>query len=423
MGRHIYTEIDLSSCDLVEDCYGISDELLNWLKDSCIKTKSGDNLVCYHGSPSNERFAVFNDSACYGCESFLGFFSLDQEFAECYTYDEWQNSSRRRVRGFAINSKKLFDIKNPTCERFLKDHLPEALECSGDNIDKDSFIKYLKTGKLFTAKYNLNTSNFAEITMFERIGTEILGETGWEYSCSLARESGYDRHNTKYLHNQVYLSSDSMNNSVFVLDYYNRITPKIDFKYANKEIEGIRLTLLEVDFDTAVSTGIITSSHIDRLSHGKPVNIKLSAEEFIDNCSYGGYHWKLDRQKLKRILNNPSYSDIDFSVDVTLTPIKVDLNEFSQGLTGRGGYTIDNSSNTWKIYERSYCSINDQKVHILDWLKSKGFDAVVVKEEWAVNIICLYKNMIKAIENKKPTDSDNVYEKYNYSDALLAELD
>jgi hypothetical protein len=31
--------------------------------------------------------------------------------------------------------------------------------------------------------------------------------------------------------------------------------------------------------------------------------------------------------------------------------------------------------------------------------------------------------MIKSIENKKPTDSDNVYEKYNYSDALLAELD
>jgi hypothetical protein len=110
-------------------------------------------------------------------------------------------------------------------------------------------------------------------------------------------------------------------------------------------------------------------------------------------------------------------------VDVTLAPIKVDLNEFSQGLTNRGGYTIDNSSNTWKIYERSYCIINDQKVHILDWLKSRGFDAVVVKEDWAVNIICLYKNMIKSIENKKPTDSDNVYEKYNYSDALLAELD
>jgi hypothetical protein len=81
-----------------------------------------------------------------------------------------------------------------------------------------------------------------------------------------------------------------MNNSVFVLGYYNRITPKIDFKYTNKEIEGIRLAFLEVDFDTAVSAGIITSSHIDRLSHGKPVNIKLSAEEFIDNCSYGGYH-------------------------------------------------------------------------------------------------------------------------------------
>jgi hypothetical protein len=30
--------------------------------------------------------------------------------------------------------------------------------------------------------------------------------------------------------------------------------------------------------------------------------------------------------------------------------------------------------------------------------------------------------MIKVITNRKPTDSDNVYETYNYSDALLDDL-
>jgi hypothetical protein len=101
-------------------------------------------------------------------------------------------------------------------------------------------------------------------------------------------------------------------------------------------------------------------------------------------------------------------------------PQKISLDEFNQGLAG--GQSLDLSNDTWRLYEDSYCVVNDQKIHIIDWLKSNSFDAVVVKEDWAINIICFYKNMIKAITNKKPTDSDNVFETYHYSDALLDDL-
>jgi hypothetical protein len=87
-----------------------------------------------------------------------------------------------------------------------------------------------------------------------------------------------------------------------------------------------------------------------------------------------------------------------------------------------GGYTVKKVDSTWELYEDSYCIVDNQKIHILDWLKSEGFDAVVVKEDWAVNIICLYKNMIKDLKNKMPTDSDNVFENYHYSDALLIDI-
>lgn len=71
--KYIYTMIDHDYL-LVKECYGVGAYLLNWLKDSCVKTKSGDDIVCYHGSPSKDDFAVFNDSSNYGCKSFVGFF-------------------------------------------------------------------------------------------------------------------------------------------------------------------------------------------------------------------------------------------------------------------------------------------------------------------------------------------------------------
>jgi hypothetical protein len=409
---HIHTKIDLNSCEFVQDCY-VSDELLAWLKNSCIKAKDGEDLVCYHGSPSNEKFAVFNDNTSYGCKSFIGFFSLNHEFAECYT-DDGKDTSYSRIRSFAINSKKLFDIKNPACVRFLKSRLPDTIICCGDGLDKASFIDYLRTEQLPVNNYKLTVDKFANQKILDRIYTDILGDSGWTYSCTLERD--------KQLHNKYFLSADPKSNFVLVLDYYNNIKPKIDHSYANVMTEGIRLSFLQVTFDKALSTGILTPAHLSKLSQGEPVNIKLSAEEFTDVCSYE--HDKFtekDRQVLKNMINNSLYDNLDLSVDVMLVPEKIDLDEFNQGLTG-SGHVVDVSNETWKLYEDSYCIVNGQKIHILDWLKSEGFDAVVVKEAWAVNIICLYKNMIKDLNNKMPTDSDNVYEGYHYSDALLIDV-
>lgn len=413
---HIYTKIDVNSCSLVEDQYGVSDELLNWLKNSCIKTEAGADIVCYHGSPSNEKFAVFNDSTSYGCKSFIGFFSLDRDFAECYT-DDGEDTSYSRIRSFAINSKKLFDIKNPACVQFLGNHLPNTIICNGDTIDSASFVEYLITEKLPVNNYKLTVDKFNDLEMFKHIGKRILGDSGWEYSCTLEKD--------KKLHNQYFLGTDPENNSVFVLDFCNIIKPKyVDRSYSNTDIEGIYLDTLQVTFDKALSTGLLTSTHLSMLSQGQPIDIKLSAEEFI-NMAYNGSFLPEDltekeRQLLRGILHNPSYDNIDLSVDVTLSPIKVSLDEFNKGMGG--GRIIDKTDNTWELYEKSYCIIDDQKIHIVDWLKSKGFDAIVVKEDWTVNIICLYKNMIKDLKNKMPTDSDNVYENYHYSDALLADL-
>jgi hypothetical protein len=411
---HIYTKIDLSSCKLVEDCYGVSDRLLLWLKNSCIKTKSGEDLVCYHGSPSTEQFAVFNDSTAYGCNSFIGFFSLNRDFAECYTNDGSDLGSGN-VRGFAIRSKKLFDSKNPACMRFLKANLPDNILCRGDLLDKDSFLNYVKTEKIIINNYKLDTSKFNTLKVFEQVGLDILGESGWEYSCSLDSD--------KQLQNKYFLGTNPESNSVFVLGHYNLIKPKkLPYKYWNDSVEGIRLSLLQITFDTALNVGILTDAHLNALAHGQPVHIKLSAEEFVNFCSYDKYNTFTEekRQKLRDIIQNSAYDDVDLSIDVILMPQNISLNEFSQGMST--GQTIDNTNMTWRIYEDSYCLIGDQKIHIIDWLKDAGFDAVVIKENWSVNIICLYKNMIKEISNKMPTESDNVYEKYNYSDALLADL-
>jgi hypothetical protein len=398
----------------VEDQYGVSDELLNWLKNSCIKTKAGEDLVCYHGSPSNEQFAIFNDNAVYGCKSFIGFFSLDSEFANCYTYDANGEDSYSRVRSFAINSKKLFDIKNPTCVRFLKTYLPDTVICQGDTLDKASFVSYLITEQLPVNDYKLTVDKFTNQKMLDRIGMDILGDSGWTYSCTLERD--------KQLQNKYFLSTDPKSNSVLVLDYYNDIVPKIDRSYRNTKTEGIRLDCLKVTFDKALRTGILTSAHLNKLSQGQPVSIKLSAEEFINACSYDREEiTEKDRQSLKNIISNSFYDNLDLSVDVTLAPKKINLDEFSQGLVG-SGHVVDVSNETWKLYEDSYCLIDNKKIHIVDWLKNEGFDAVVVKEDWAVNIICLYKNMIKDLKNKMPTDSDSVFENYHYSDALLADL-
>jgi hypothetical protein len=411
---YIHTKIN-HDYSLVEDQYGVSDELLNWLKDSCIKTKAGEDLVCYHGSPSKEQFAIFNDSTTYGCKSFIGFFSLYRDFAECYTNDG-SNLGSGNTRSFVVKSKKLFDSKNPACIRFLKTNLPDTILCRSDTLDKASFINYIRTEKVVISDYRLTVDKFNTLKMFEHVGLEILGDSGWEYSCGLPDD--------KQLQNKCFLSADTASNSVFVLGYYNRIRPRIlARKYWNDSVKGLRLGALEVTFDTAVSAGILTADHLNKLSQGQPVNIKLSAEEFINICSYDKYGRKFteeDRQNLCSIINDPLYDDVDLSVDATLVPQKISLDEFSQGMSS--GQVVDNTNETWKIYEDSYCIINDQKIHILDWLKNAGFDAVVVKENFAVNIICLYKNIIKDLKNKMPTDSDNVYEQYHYSDALITDL-
>ncbi len=411
---YIYTKIN-HKYNLVEDQYGVSSELLNWLKDSCIKTKAGEDLVCYHGSPSTEQFAVFNDSTIYGCKSFIGFFSLDPEFANCYTYDANGEDSYSRVRSFAINSKKLFDIKNPACVRFLRAQLPDTIICCDDTLDKTSFINYLSTGQVQVNNSKLTTDKFANLKIFDTIGTNILGNAGWEYSCSLARD--------KQLNNACFLSTDTKSNSVYILD--GHIKPKIHYSYFNKTTEGMYLSYLGVPFDKAIDTGLLTTAHLDNLSKGEPVHIELSAEDFIDICSFEfltGHKEPTgkEKQKLKAMIHNPRYSNLDLSVNVTLTPKKISLDEFNKGLAG--GISLDKTDLTWELYEDSFCIVDGQKIHILDWLKSEGFDAVVVKEDWAVNIICLYKNMIKDLHNSNPTDSDSVFEKYNYSDALLADL-
>ena len=405
---YIHTKIN-HDYELVEDQYGVSDELLTWLKDSCIKTKAGEDIVCYHGSPSKEQFAIFNDSTAYGCKSFIGFFSLYRDFAESYTNDG-SNLGSGNIRSFAIKSKKLFDIKNPACVRFLKMYLPNDISCQGDIVDKISFINYLRTEQIQINNYQLTTSKFSNLNIFDKIGMEILGDAGWQHSCSLPNE--------KQLQNKPFLGIDHKSNSVFVLDHYNNIKPKIGSSYFNKATEGIYVYMLEIPFDKALSTGILTAEHVSKLSKGQPVNIKLSAEEFINTCRYSREEiTDKDRQILRNIIQDRKYNDLDLSVDVTLTPQVVNLDEFSQGLAG--GFTINNTDMTWGIYEDSYCIIDDQKIHIIDWLKNEGFDAVVIKEDGTVNIICLYKNMIKDIKNQRPTDSDNVFEQYNYSDALI----
>jgi hypothetical protein len=117
----------------------------------------------------------------------------------------------------------------------------------------------------------------------------------------------------------------------------------------NKLVDGIRLSFLKVPFDKAIELGILTSAHIASLAQGKPVNVKLSAEEFINACSMDSDIHKeeltdLERQKLRNMLNNPDHTNLDLSVDVILEPKKIDLNEFSQGLAG--GYTLDNTGET-----------------------------------------------------------------------------
>ena len=412
---YIHTKIDLASCELVADQY-VSTELLQWLKNSCIKTKSGEDLICYHGSPSKEKFAIFNDSTVYGCKSFVGFFSLYRDFAECYT-DDGEDTSYNRVRNFVINSKKLFDIKNPACQRFLVANLPDTVSCCGDNLDKVSFVKYLKTEQMQTKGYKLTLDRFQHLKMFDSISSTVLGDISWNHSCSLASEKGL---NSKY-----FLNADFSSNSVLVLASNNRIKPKLDFSYFNKATNGIYLADLEIPFNKAVDTGILTAAHLTSLSQGKAVNIKLSAEEFINACSsweiYGSSEIsEKDRQKLRTMVHNPAYDNLDLSINVTLMPQNISLDEFNQGMEDK--LTVKKVDSTWELYEDSYCLIDGQKTHILDWLKAEGFDAVVVKEDWAVNIICLYKNMIKDLSNQRPTDSDNVFEKYNYSDALLADL-
>ena len=409
---YIHTKIN-HDYELIEDQYGVSDELLTWLKDSCIKTKSGEDLVCYHGSPSKERFAIFNDSTTYGCKSFISFFSLNRDFAENYTNDGSDLGSGN-IRSFAVKSKKLFDSKNPACIRFLKANLPDTIICRGDTLDKVSFINYVRTEKTVISNYKLAVDKFNTLKMFERIGLDVLGDSGWKYSCTLPTD--------KQLQNKYFLSTDSKSNSVFVLGHNNHIEPKaLNHKYWNNMVEGIRLSFLQITFDKAVSTGILTTDHLNKLSQGQPVNIKLSAEEFVNICGYE--HWEFteeDRQNLRNIMQNSLYDDVDLSIDATLTPQKINLDEFSQGMSE--GQIVDNTDETWRIYEDSFCIIDGQKIHILDWLKDTGFDAVVIKEDWAVNIICLYKNMIKDLRNQKPTDSDNVFEHYNYSDALIIDL-
>jgi hypothetical protein len=184
------------------------------------------------------------------------------------------------------------------------------------------------------------------------------------------------------------------------------------------------LGYLGVPFNKAINTGLLTTAHLNSLSKGEPIHIEVSAEEFIDICSFEFLTGpkeptEKEKQKLKAMIHDPLYNNLDLSVNITLAPKKISLDEFNQGLVG--GTSLKKTDNTWEIYEDSYCIVNGQKIHILDWLKSEGFDAVVVKEG-AVNIICLYKNMIKDLKNKMPTDSDSVFENYHYSDALLADL-
>jgi hypothetical protein len=172
---HIYTNLDCEY-DLIKD-YSTTSGLLNWLKNSCIKTKAGDDLVCYHGSPSKETFKIFNDNSGYGCESFTGFFSLNYDFAESYTYDG-SNLGSGNVRRFAINSKKLFDIKDPACVRFLKTNLPQTIICRGDMLDKVSFVNYLRTEQLPIDNYKLTVDKFTGLKMFDKVNIDILGESG-----------------------------------------------------------------------------------------------------------------------------------------------------------------------------------------------------------------------------------------------------
>jgi hypothetical protein len=414
---HIHTKIN-HKYNLVEDQYGVSDELLNWLKDSCIKTKDGEDLICYHGSPSNEQFAVFNDNTAYKCNSFIGFFSLDREFANCYTYDTNGEDSYSRVRSFVIRSKNLFDIKNPACVRFLRTHLPDSINCQSDILDKTSFVDYLRTEQVPINNYKLDVSKFTDIKMFDKISKSILGDSGWQHSCSLPQE--------KQLQNKPFLGIDYKSNSIFVLAHNNCIKPtKLDYSYFNKAVEGMYLYYLKVPYNKAINIGLLTPAHLNSLSKGEPVNIKLTAEEFIDICcldlSTGPQELtEQERQKLKSMIHDPLYNNLDLSINVVLAPQKINLDEFSQGLSS--GTVLKKVDSTWELYENSYCIIDGQKVHILDWLKEEGFDAVVIKEDWAVNIICLYKNMIKDLKNKMPTDSDSVFENYHYSDALLADL-
>lgn len=262
----------------------------------------------------------------------------------------------------------------------------------------------------------LSLSDFDNLEILKPIGSKILSGALWEYSCSLPRD--------KELNNRWFLGADPQTNSVFVLDYSNIIKPKIPFSYANKLTNGFNLWDFKISFDKAMQAGILTTSDLTDLAKGKQVNIKLSADEFINYCHKEDSKELTDdeKQKIRNMMTNPVYSDLDFSVDCTLAPIKISLDEFNQGLADGQWQLSDLSNDTWRIYEDSYCIVNDQKIHIIDWLKDNGFDAIVVKEDWAVNIICFYKNMIKAITNKNPTDRDNVYENYNYSDALLTDL-
>jgi hypothetical protein len=143
--------------------------------------------------------------------------------------------------------------------------------------------------------------------------------------------------------------------------------PKISSSYRNRSIDGIRLDSLLVTFDKAVEAGIITEAQLNKLSQGVAVNIQLSEEEFIKVCSYDEYSefTETDRQILKNILNNSSYDDLDLSVNVTLSPNKISLDEFSLGLSDNIS-VIDLSNDTWKLYEGSYCIIDNQKIHIID---------------------------------------------------------
>jgi hypothetical protein len=52
----------------------------------------------------------------------------------------------------------------------------------------------------------------------------------------------------------------------------------------------------------------------------------------------------VEKQKLRNMIDNPAYPDLDFSIDIALVPQKISLDEFNQGLAG--GQSLDLSNDT-----------------------------------------------------------------------------